>query len=131
MPPMCSTSALNDYFTSWTRGKPHTDIFPNYPERSRRTTITTRHSGEDSPPALCLLDAADAPHQRRRAHVCLLAKRQHVHLPERAPHDVDQPAVHLVLGPEELLRVLHPLEVRHRDAAGVGEDVGDDEDAAR
>src|SRR3712207_7182816 len=31
------------------------------------------------------------------------------------------------LGPEELLQVLHPLEVADHHAAGVAQDVGDDE----
>ena len=38
--------------------------------------------------------------------------------------------VHFVLFPEVAVAILHPLEVRRGDAAGVGEDVGNDEDAA-
>src|SRR5256885_10555041 len=38
--------------------------------------------------------------------------------------------VHVVELPAEVLDVLGPLEVAHRDAARVGEDVGDDDHAA-
>ena len=38
--------------------------------------------------------------------------------------------VHFLLFPEVAVAVLDPFEVRRRDAAGVGEDVGNDEDAA-
>src|SRR5437879_3079608 len=44
-------------------------------------------------------------------------------------HDVVEALVDLGLGPEVAHAVLDPLEVAGGDAAGVGEDVGDDEDA--
>ena len=50
------------------------------------------------------------------------------HVAERLAHDVLEPLVDLLLAPEEPGAVLHPLEVGHRDAAGVREDVGHDED---
>src|SRR5271168_614728 len=48
---------------------------------------------------------------------------------EALGHDVVETLVDLGLGPEVAHAVLHPLEVAGRDAAGVGKDVGDDEDA--
>src|SRR5438552_6132943 len=44
-------------------------------------------------------------------------------------HDVVEALVDFGLGPEVAHAVLDPLEVAGGDAAGVGEDVGDDEDA--
>src|SRR5260370_20946434 len=44
-------------------------------------------------------------------------------------HDVVETLVDLGLGPEVAHAVLDPLEVAGGDAAGVGENVGDDEDA--
>ena len=44
-------------------------------------------------------------------------------------HDAVETLVDLGLGPEVAHAVLDPLEVTRGDAAGVGEDVGDDEDA--
>jgi hypothetical protein len=48
---------------------------------------------------------------------------------EAVDHDAVEALVDFVLGPEVAHAVLHPLEVAGGDAAGVGEDVGDDEDA--
>ena len=48
---------------------------------------------------------------------------------EGLDHDVLEPLVDLALAPEEAGAVLHPLEVGHGHAAGVGEDVGHDQDA--
>ena len=45
-------------------------------------------------------------------------------------HDRDEAAVVLFLGPEESGEVLYPLEVGADDSAAVGEEVGNDEDAA-
>src|SRR5258707_4645532 len=44
-------------------------------------------------------------------------------------HDVVEALVDLGLGPEVAHTVLDPLEVAGGDAASIGEDVGDDEDA--
>src|SRR2546423_5587737 len=50
---------------------------------------------------------------------------------EKGPlHDLAQARLDLLPGPEESLQVLDPLEVRDHDAAGVGHDVGNDQDAA-
>ena len=48
---------------------------------------------------------------------------------EAVGHDVVEALVDFGFGPEVAHAVLHPLEVAGGDAAGVGEDVGDDEDA--
>src|ERR1700683_838222 len=47
---------------------------------------------------------------------------------ERATEDAVELVEDFRLGPEEALQVLDPLEVADDDAAGVAEDVGDDED---
>jgi hypothetical protein len=49
---------------------------------------------------------------------------------ERTDQDLVEPRVDLLLGPEEAREVLHPLEVRHGDAAGVRDHVGHHRDAA-
>src|SRR5262249_34152116 len=87
-------------------------------------------SGEHSPSALGFLHAVDPADQRGGAQIALLGAREREHVAERALHEVDQTRVDLLLAPEELLEPLHPLEVGDRHAAGVGEDVGHDEDAA-
>src|SRR5262245_23177638 len=46
---------------------------------------------------------------------------------EGLEHQLPELGVHLLLVPEVLLQVLHPLEVADRHAAGVAEDVRDDE----
>src|SRR5450631_2211129 len=62
--------------------------------------------------------------QRDPVEIGLLA-----HLRERSPEDALELPVDLALLPEERLQVLHPLEVRHRHATGIGEDVWHDHDA--
>ena len=47
---------------------------------------------------------------------------------ERINEDVFELLVHDGFLPEVTLAVLHPLEVGSSDSAGVGEDIGDDED---
>ena len=49
---------------------------------------------------------------------------------ERLAHLRFEALVHFLFGPEVPVAVLHPLEIRSGDAGAVGEDVGDDEDAA-
>src|SRR5579862_8672130 len=68
--------------------------------------------------------------------VCALPQRNPVllrpipYLCERAMHHLLETSVDLVLVPEERLQILDPLEIGDRHAAGVGEDVGYDGDAA-
>ena len=52
------------------------------------------------------------------------------HVLERLDHLCFEAAVDFVFLPEVAVAILDPLEVRGGDAAGVGEDVGDDEHAA-
>ena len=49
---------------------------------------------------------------------------------EGLDHDLVELLVDAVHAPEVAVEVLDPLEVADRDAAGVAEDVGDEEDAA-
>ena len=94
-------------------------------------SFTRTASGEDAAAALGFGVTLDAAHQRRRAQVDAFALRD-ARAPRgrRAASALIRRVVHLLLGPEELLEALHPLEVGDRHAAGVGEDVGHDEDAA-
>src|SRR5438309_485696 len=61
------------------------------------------------------------------AGVHLVLLRRCRDLVEGAHHDALEPTVHSVFVPEIAAAVLHPLEVAHRHAAGVREDVGNDE----
>src|SRR5216110_2812207 len=63
------------------------------------------------------------------AGVHLVLLRRHRDFVEGAHHDALEAPVHGVLVPEVAAAVLHPLEVAHGHAAGVREDVGNDEDA--
>jgi hypothetical protein len=49
---------------------------------------------------------------------------------EGADHDVFEAAVDLLFAPEKAGEVLHPLEIRHRDAAGIGQHIRHHQDAA-
>ena len=44
-------------------------------------------------------------------------------------HHVLQAFIHFAFAPEKALAILHPLEVADRDAAGIAENVRDDEDS--
>src|SRR5579864_3032649 len=71
----------------------------------------------------------DRHHVGRDPEVHPVALRHGGHVLERMHHDALEPLVHGLLVPEVAAPVLHPLEVADGDAAGVGEDVGDYEDA--
>src|ERR1700675_2764130 len=74
--------------------------------------------------------AADAFHERGGAQVHVVFLRGIPHPCERAGHDLLQAGDDLALLPEVELEPLDPLEVGDDDAARVGEDIGDDDDAA-
>src|SRR5438309_6182367 len=74
-------------------------------------------------------DPADRNHVRGRAHVDLVLLRHLEHVVEGLHHDLFQARVDRGLAPEEVLQILHPLEVTHGHAAGVAEDVRDEEHA--
>src|SRR5579864_5426608 len=69
-------------------------------------------------------DATDRYHVRGPAHVHVVLFRFFQRIAESFGHLALEPLVDFVFFPEVLLEILHPLEIRHRDAAGVGEDVG-------
>src|SRR5580698_7285108 len=75
-------------------------------------------------------DALDRHQVRAEAERHMMPVGLVAHLPERLLEDLLEPDVDLVLLPEEGLQVLDPLEVRHRDATGVGEDVRNHRDPA-
>jgi alkylhydroperoxidase family enzyme len=74
-------------------------------------------------------DALDRDDVGGDAHVDLVLDGCLQHRIERLAHLLLEPLVDVLLFPEISIAILHPLEVRRRHAAGVGEDVGDDEDA--
>src|SRR5262249_45023281 len=75
-------------------------------------------------------DLADRGHHGCLAQRDLLVLGHGVDAVERVAHLVGEFAPDLVAVPEQAAEVLHPLEVRDSDAAGVREDVRHDGDAA-
>jgi hypothetical protein len=73
--------------------------------------------------------AVDGEHVGRDAVVDVVGAGVSDDVVEALGHDVVEALVDFGLGPEVAHAVLDPLEVAGGDAAGVGEDVGDDEDA--
>ena len=84
------------------------------------------HSAQDSGSA----DAGDRLHERGGAQRDALALGEVVHLAKGLDELVLFLALNLFERPAEVLEVLDPLEVADDDAAGIGEHVGDDRDAA-
>src|SRR5258706_16342595 len=76
-------------------------------------------------------DTADGEQIRRHAEVARLLLALGVHRLEAAHHDALESLDDLVLRPEEALQVLHPLEVAHRHATGVGQEIRHDLDSTR
>src|SRR5882757_8354778 len=74
-------------------------------------------------------DPIDRQHIGRNPVVDLMGFRVTHNLLETMLNDVLQSLVHFFLAPEKSLAVLHPLEITHCHSAGVGQDVGNDEDA--
>src|SRR5579884_3563773 len=74
-------------------------------------------------------DAADGERIGAEAEVGAVLERGGGDFGEGAAHDGFQAGVDLALGPGEAFLVLHPFEIADDDAAGVGEDVGDDVNA--
>ena len=60
---------------------------------------------------------------RAGAHVDVVLARGGEHLGEGARHLAIQPAMHVLELPRHPALVLHPFEIRHRDAAGVAEKI--------
>src|SRR5262249_37189070 len=79
-------------------------------------------------PQLLLGDLLHAQAQSGGAHGHAALAGQAAYLVERLEHQLFQLVVDLLLAPQELLDVLDPLKVGDRDAAGVAQDVRDDED---
>src|SRR6266496_3764897 len=75
-------------------------------------------------------DAPDTFHQRGGAEVHVVLLRGVPHPCKRTGHDLLQAGDDLGFLPEVELEALDPLEVGSDDAARVGKNVGDDEDAA-
>src|SRR5256884_7507804 len=75
--------------------------------------------------------AVDRQHVSRDAVIDLVQFCVAHDLVEGILHNVHQPLVDLALPPEESLAVLHPLEVTHRHATGVAQNVGYGEDPFR
>src|SRR6266511_2922871 len=84
--------------------------------------------GVDAADACGFYYAADAQHHRCLAHGDAVLLRHRRNVAVGAGDDAMQALVDLVFFPEVELEVLHPLEVGDDDAAGVGEDVRDEDD---
>src|SRR5688572_28167841 len=108
---------------------------------STSTSTSTQHKNQQSAistqPCLSSVDpsqpmnrsnTADRQHVRCRTHVDLVLLGELEDIAETAHHDVAQPVVDDLLAPEIATAILHPLEVRDRHAARIGQDVRDDED---
>ena len=72
-------------------------------------------------------DAVDAEGEGAHAEVAVVGAAHLLGVPEGAGHVRLELPVHLLLVPHEPLDVLHPLEVAHRHAARVGQDVRQDQ----
>src|SRR5437879_920176 len=79
----------------------------------RRARLGPHASGRPAAPLLLLGDLLDSQAQRRRAHPQLAVLGELAHLMEAAQHQLLQLLIDLVLAPQKLLDVLHPLEIRH------------------
>src|SRR3954451_592454 len=96
--------------------------------RKRRSCVKRRGSEVAAGPG-GLDNPLDPQAVRRLAQATAVALGPFGHLAVGVVHRVGEPLLDLVLGPAEVLEVLGPLEVRDDHATGVGEHVGDDEDA--
>src|SRR4051812_20544141 len=102
------------------------------------TALYCRIRGVDASAAISGVEPAQADggrHTVQREHVrggaiihpgVLVGEADHG--VEAGHHDLLEAIVDELFVPEEALAVLHPFEVRDRDAAGVGEDIWNDED---
>ena len=80
-------------------------------------------SGEQAAGELGLGGALDPLDRRRRPHVDVVRSRRLIVRPKASSKMWCRPGVDLLQGPHVVLRVLDPLEVRHRHAARVGQNV--------
>jgi len=92
-------------------------------------TFGANSSGVDAALLGGVGDAVDCQHVGSDAVVDAVILRVSNDVVEALGHDVVQALIDFGLGPEVAHAILHPLEVAGGDAARVGEDVGDDEDA--
>src|SRR3984893_8712143 len=74
-------------------------------------------------------DPIDGQHICRDAIIYAMRLRVAYHFVEAVLHHIFEPFVNHTLAPEESFPVLHPFEIAHGNAAGVGQDIRDDENA--
>src|SRR5207248_2458046 len=86
-------------------------------------------SWPDASRPCCCRHAINRQDVSSHAEIYIVFLRGRVHVVERANHNFLELTVHVVLIPEQLLQVLHPLEIRDGYAAGVGQNVGNNEHA--
>src|ERR1700737_5007842 len=130
-----NTEAASNRVSGTHRKAEPSPTIANITTNTARTMPATRPQpkerlGIKSPLTRRACDTRDGLHVRGHAHVELALQLCLQHLAERPRHDGFQLLVHLVLGPEERLQVLHPLEIRDGHTARVGEDIRDQEDVA-
>src|ERR1043165_8683126 len=92
--------------------------------------LTTVYSRKDSADARGLGDAIDGEDVCACAHVRPVTFGGRVDAGEGAAHRLFQSVADAVFRPEVAVLILHPLVIADGDAAGVGENVGHEEDAA-
>ena len=73
-------------------------------------------------------NAVDGKHVSRNAHVDVVAVSVGSHSVKTVHHDFFEPLIHRLQIPEITLPVLYPFKVGNRYAAGVRQNVGNDED---
>src|SRR5262245_53737789 len=107
-------------------------LSPNAPPpttmRSKRSPVM--RLGIEPADLMRVCDAADTLHEGGRAQVHAFFSGCVPHPREGPRHDLLEPGDDLGLLPEVELQSLHPLEIGDHHAAAIGEDVGDDHDAA-
>src|SRR5581483_12166907 len=84
----------------------------------------TSPSGIDAAGLQSRSDSINGQHIGRQPVTNVVLFRVGQDVTKTVHHDLFQAAVDQLLIPEEALPVLHPFKVRHRDAAGVREDIG-------
>src|SRR5712691_5712204 len=106
-----------------------TAIDANLASEFLRTVIIGPSSGVNAALTNCIRHTIDGQHVCRDAVVDVVSFGVADHILKRGSHDGFQLLVDDGFFPEIALAVLDPFEVGRRDAAGVGENVGDHEDA--
>src|SRR2546426_1023552 len=94
---------------------------------TQRTRRTSWLLGKDSAHARGFRYSIDRQNVRARPHVSLIALSGVVHRLERRLHRLLERFVDLILGPEERILILHPFVIADSHAAGVCQNIRNQE----